>query len=225
MNAARRIATLDGAALRARLRACLAGRYAPASELPTLAGLPPELTANYRHLLPPNPTPAAVLIPIVDHAAGLTVLLTERAPDLRHHPGQISFPGGRIEAGDSGPIDAALRETQEEIGLGREHVEVLGLLVDHVIMTGYRVTPVVGLVSPGTVLRIDPTEVAAVFEVPLVFVLDPANHRLRQRSIGAQLVEVYDMPYGTRNIWGATAGMLMSLYRLLAATSAEEAPP
>jgi len=205
------------AELRARLRRRLAGTR-PGTEGPaSLAGLPPGGTERYRHLLPHAPAAAAVLIPIVDHPHGLTVLLTERSRDLRHHPGQIAFPGGRVEPGDAGPVAAALRESEEEIGLAAGCVEVLGFLADHLVMTGYRVTPVVGLVGPGFALTIDPTEVAAVFEVPLAFVLDPANHRLRSRPLGGGVVDVYEMPYGEHHIWGATAGMLTSLSRLVGA--------
>jgi 8-oxo-dGTP pyrophosphatase MutT (NUDIX family) len=177
--------------------------------------MPPDEARRHAHLFPQQPEPAAVLVPLVDHADGLTVLLTERAPDLRHHPGQISFPGGRLEAHDAGPVAAALRETEEEIGLAREHVEVLGFLPDHVVFTGYRVTPVVALVRPGIALRLDPVEVAGTFELPLAFVMDPANHRAWTRTIGGATAQVYDLPYGTRSVWGATAGMLMTLYALL----------
>jgi 8-oxo-dGTP pyrophosphatase MutT (NUDIX family) len=217
-----RTAAAPEADLRRRLRARLAGTRPSAPGEGTLAGLPRELSDRYRHLLPATLTKAAVLVPIVDHADGLTVLLTERAPDLRHHPGQISFPGGRLEAADQGPVEAALRETEEEIGLPRDAVEVLGFLPDHLIVTGYSVTPVVALVAPGTPLTLDPVEVAAVFEVPLAFVLDPANHRLRRRPIGEGVVELFDLPYGARNIWGATAGMLLTLYRLLSDPTAVE---
>jgi 8-oxo-dGTP pyrophosphatase MutT (NUDIX family) len=203
--------------LRALLRARLAGSRPSAPGEGTLAGLPKEIADQYRHLLPERLTPAAVLVPIVDHADGLTVLLTERAPDLRHHPGQISFPGGRLEPGDADAVAAALRESEEEIGLPASAVEVLGFLPDHLIVTGYAVTPVVGFVAPGTPLRLDPVEVAGVFEVPLAFVLDPANHRLRRRPLGGgATIDLYDVPYGGHNIWGATAGMLLTLYRLLA---------
>jgi len=206
---------VDGVAgLRSRLRAALAGSRPSLPGEESLAGLPIEVTARYRHLIPADATAAAVLVPVIDHADGLTVLLTERASDLRHHPGQISFPGGRLEPDDDGPVAAALRETEEEIGLSREHVEVLGFLPDHVILTGYRVTPVVGLVRPGFTMSIDAMEVASVFEVPLSFILDPANHHLRRRNVGIEHVDVYDLPFGTRNIWGATAGMLVSLTRL-----------
>ena len=205
----------DAAQLRTLLRARLARAVAP--EEARLAGLSPELSRRYRHLVPPNPTPAAVLVPIVDRGAELHVLLTERAPGLRLHAGQISFPGGRLEPLDLGAVAAALRETEEEIGLPAAQVEVLGLLPDHLIISGYRVTPVVGLVTPGAPLKLDPNEVARVFEIPLAFVLDPRNLRLRERPIGTDVVEVYDIPYGGRNIWGATAGMLMTLAQLLGA--------
>jgi 8-oxo-dGTP pyrophosphatase MutT (NUDIX family) len=155
-----------------------------------------------------------VLVPLVHHADGLSVLLTERAADLRNHPGQISFPGGRIETGES-PLDAALRETEEEIGLDRRHVEVLGYLPCHLIVSGYCVTPIVAAVQPGVPLRLDPVEVAGTFEVPFAHVMDPANHRARVRKFGDEEVEVFDIPYGARNIWGATAGMLLTLCRML----------
>ena len=204
--------------LRQRLRARLAGTSPGGAATERLAGLSPADSVRFRHLLPESLTAAAVLVPIVDHADGLTVLLTERAPELRHHPGQIAFPGGRLEAGDADPVAAALRETREEIGLDPRHIEVLGFLPNHLIVTGYRVTPVVGLIAPGVPLTLDPLEVAAVFELPLVYLLDPAHHRAARRSIGGTEIEVYDIPFGMRNVWGATAGMLMTLYWLLAAT-------
>ncbi len=203
------------AELRARLRARLAGTAPSGAAGAMLAGLPPEMSAQYLHLLPVDPAWAAVLVPIIDHATQLTVLFTERAPELRHHAGQISFPGGRVEAGDAGPVATALREAEEEIGLEPRHVEVLGFLPDQLIATGFRVTPVVALVAPELPLRLDATEVAAVFEVPLAFLLDAANHRFRRRPIGDGKIDVYDIPYGNRNIWGATAGMLVALYRQL----------
>ncbi|HJS22492.1 MAG TPA: CoA pyrophosphatase [Steroidobacteraceae bacterium] len=180
-----------------------------------LAGLPPELSASFSHLMPVAPIPAAVLVPIVDHPGGLTVLLTQRAADLKNHAGQISFPGGRIEAADDGPMAAALRETHEEIGLERGFVDVFGYLPDHLIISGYRVTPVVAFVRPGFELALDRSEVTDAFEVPLDFLLDPSNHKARRRKLGEGEIEVYDIPYGERNIWGATAGMLMTLYRLV----------
>lgn len=203
--------------LRALLRERLAGTVPGDPADARIAGLPPDVGRPLRHLLPEHPTPAAVLIPIVNHPDGLTVLLTERAADLRHHPGQISFPGGRFEPGESDPVAAALRETEEEIGLDRRHVEVLGFLPDQLIITGYRVTPVVALVEPGTEFRLDPVEVAAVFEVPLRHVLDPANHVPRRRALGGGFVMLNEIPCGTRTIWGATAGMLVALSNVLRA--------
>lgn len=215
--ASRVAAAPANALLRTRLRERLGRAPAVEGEDAFLAGLPPELSASFSHLLPAAPIPAAVLIPIVDHSEQLTVLLTQRAADLKNHAGQISFPGGRIEQDDAGPLQAALRETEEEIGLERRFVEVVGYLPDHLIISGYRVTPVVGLVRPGFSLALDTTEVTETFEVPLSFVLDPANHKARRRKLGEGEIEVYDIPYGGRNIWGATAGMIITLYRLLRA--------
>lgn len=201
--------------IRTRLRERLGATQAALGDDASLAGLPPELSASFSHLIPVAPIPAAVLVPIVDHADQLTVLLTQRAADLKNHAGQICFPGGRIEATDNGPLQAALREAEEEIGLERSFVKVVGFLPDHLIISGYRVTPVVALVRPGFALKLDLTEVTDTFEVPLDFVLDPANHKARRRKLGEGEIEVYDIPYGERNIWGATAGMLMTLYRLV----------
>jgi 8-oxo-dGTP pyrophosphatase MutT (NUDIX family) len=185
----------------------------PRSAVP--AGFSTEVDAAIRQYFPAAPVAAAVLVPLVDREEGLSVLLTQRASHLKNHAGQISFPGGRIEAADEGPLAAALRETEEEIGLSREHVTFTGYLEPHLVMTGYWVTPVVGFVQPGFDLRLDRREVAATFEVPLSHILDAANHQSRERMLGTAKVLVYDIPYGERHIWGATAGMLMSLYRLL----------
>jgi 8-oxo-dGTP pyrophosphatase MutT (NUDIX family) len=156
--------------------------------------------------------PAAVLIPVVAHPGELSVLLTRRTQHLHDHAGQISFPGGRVEAADRNVYDTALRETAEEIGLAPERVEVLGCLSDYLTVTGYRVTPVVGIVSPPFELTLDAFEVAEVFEVPLAFLLDPANHQ--RNCVIHQGVErrYYAMPYERHYIWGATAGMVMNLY-------------
>lgn len=170
---------------------------------------------NVRSFFPSSPAAAAVLVPIVDHEDGLSVLLTQRATHLKNHAGQISFPGGRIEATDEGPLAAALRETEEEIGLSREHVTFVGYLEPHLVLTGYWVTPVVGFVRPGFALQLDSREVDSTFEVPLTHILDSANHTSRERMLGTTPVRVYDIPYGERHIWGATAGMLLGLYRLL----------
>jgi 8-oxo-dGTP pyrophosphatase MutT (NUDIX family) len=190
-----------------------------------LAGAPPELMEKVRGLLPPGRVPAAVLVPLVEREAGLTVLLTQRAATLKDHAGQISFPGGRIEAEDSDPWHAALREAHEEIGLSANCVEFAGYLPDHVVVSGFRVTPVVGFVSPDYKLRVAKSEVHDVFEVPLSFILDAANHKSRSRKLGDLNIDVYDIPYGKRNIWGATAGMLMTFRRLLLQHAAQPGNP
>ncbi len=179
-------------------------------------GLTSAETQQYQSLFPVAPTPAAVLVPLVTRAAEPTVLLTQRATQLRNHAGQISFPGGRIESADTGPASAALREAREEVGLEARFVSVVGYLPDHVLMSGFRVTPVVGFVEPGFELALDAQEVQDTFEVPLSFVFEPANHRVRRRrfGFGDAEIELHDIPYGERNIWGATAGMLLTLYRL-----------
>ena len=179
------------------------------------AGVTPDVIPAIRQYFPASPTPAAVLVPIVDRPNDLTVLLTQRASHLKHHPGQISFPGGRIETHDAGPLEAALRETEEEVGLSREFVRLVGYLDPQLVLSGYWVTPVVAFVQPGFQLRLDESEVAATFEVPLAHILDPANHRLRERMIGDVPIQVYDIPFREYNIWGATAGIVMSLYRTL----------
>jgi 8-oxo-dGTP pyrophosphatase MutT (NUDIX family) len=185
----------------------------PRSAVP--AGFSAEVDAAVRQYFPAAPVAAAVLVPIVDREEGLSVLLTQRASHLKNHAGQISFPGGRIEGSDEGPLAAALRETEEEIGLSREHVTFTGYLEPHLVLTGFWVTPVVGFVQPGFELQLDRSEVESTFEVPLLHILDPANHKGRERMLGATKVLVHDIPYGEHHIWGATAGMLMSLYRLL----------
>lgn len=182
-----------------------------------LAGASPELIARMRAAMPAQRIPAAVLVPLVERAAGLTVLLTERAATLKDHAGQISFPGGRIEPDDQDAWHAALREAFEEIGLASTLVEFAGYLPDHYVITGFRVTPVVGFVNPEYSLRVAKAEVHDVFEVPLDFILDATNHKARRRQLGDIEFEVHDIPYGARNIWGATAGMLLSLRRMLKA--------
>ncbi len=178
-------------------------------------GLEPQQVQELRKLLPAEFSRAAVLVPLVDRPQGLTVLLTQRASHLKNHPGQISFPGGRMEATDTSPWEAALRETEEEIGLARDFVSLAGYLRDHFVISGYIVTPVVGFVRPGFELSLDATEVVEVFEVPLDFLLDPAHHVPRERHFGGHTFQSYEMPYEGRHIWGATAGMLLSFYRLL----------
>ncbi len=160
-------------------------------------------------------TPAAVLFPIIVRDAGHTVMLTQRTAHLRDHAGQISFPGGRVEADDLSPTHTALRETEEEVGLSRERVEILGFLPEYRTGTGFRVTPVVGLVHPPFDLQPDPFEVAEVFEVPLAFLLDPANHQRHEMHYRGALRQYFAMPYGDYFIWGATAGMIRSLSQRL----------
>ena len=160
---------------------------------------------------------AAVLVPIVARPDELTVLFTRRTGHLKAHSGQVSFPGGRAEARDVSPEATALRETHEEIGLGPERVELLGRLADYHTRTGFRVTPVVGLVTPPLDLNPDAFEVEEVFEVPLSFLLDPANHQRHAREFQGRMVHYFAIPYRDYYIWGATAGMLVNFYRHLAA--------
>ena len=160
--------------------------------------------------------PAAVLIPIVAHDEALTLLFTRRATHLRDHSGQVSFPGGRVAAGDATPEATALREAQEEIGLAPARVELLGRLPQYHTRTGFRITPVVGVVAPPLVLKADANEVEEIFEVPLAFLLDPANHQRQSREWQGELRWFYAMPYQSHYIWGATAGMLVNLSRHLA---------
>ena len=160
-------------------------------------------------------TPAAVLVPLVERPEELTVLLTLRTDHLRDHAGQISFPGGRIEPGDGSPEAAALRETEEEIGLPPARFDVIGRLDDYDTRTGFAVTPVVGMVSPPLGLRLDAREVAETFEVPLAFILDPANHERHNKKLGGAKRMFHVIPYESRYIWGATAGILVNLYEVL----------
>lgn len=159
--------------------------------------------------------PAAVLVPLVERPEGLTVLLTRRTEHLHHHPGQVSFPGGRCEAADQGPVGAALRETAEEIGLAARFVTPAGFLDPYRTVTGFLVTPVVGFVRPGFHMELDEFEVAEVFEVPLTFVLDPRNHERRSRSFEGNKRHFWVLPYRHYYIWGATAAMLVNLYEKL----------
>lgn len=162
-----------------------------------------------------SPRPAAVLVGLVEREDGFTVLLTRRTDHLQHHAGQVSFPGGRIEEQDATPAQAALRETEEEIGLHRSHIDLIGRLDDYITGTGFCVTPLVGLIRPPFDLMPDPFEVAEVFEVPLSFLLDPANHQLCEKDVKGSLKRYFAMPYGRHYIWGATAGILMNLYEVL----------
>lgn len=181
----------------------------------------PDIAADARLLAPAREErPAAVLVPLVERAHGLQVLLTRRTDHLHDHAGQISFPGGRMDEGDAGPVATALRETHEEIGLAHAQIEVIGQLPDYLTATGYRVVPVVGLVQPPFELRLDAFEVAEAFEVPLAFLMNPAHHEQRVIEWQGQLRRFYAMPWQDQRryfIWGATAAMLRNLYRFLAA--------
>ena len=172
-----------------------------------------------------GPTPAAVLVPLVQRPEGLRVLLTERTAHLRDHAGQVSFPGGRVDPGDAHAVDTALREAEEEIGLARRQVEVLGELPVYATVTNFQVTPVVALVEPPSVLTLDAFEVAEAFEVPLEFLMTPAHHRRHEFEFNGLPRRFLSMPWhGAPDaaatpreyfIWGATAAMLRNLYRFL----------
>ena len=161
-------------------------------------------------------TPAAVLVPLIDHRYGMSVLLTQRTAHLTAHAGQISFPGGRVEDADPDDVAAALRETEEEVGLPRDRVSVIGRLDTYVTGTGFEIAPIVGIVDPPVPISIDPFEVAEAFEVPLSFILDRRNHQRIEREVGAHNRAYFVLPYEGRNIWGATAGILVNLAEVLA---------
>jgi 8-oxo-dGTP pyrophosphatase MutT (NUDIX family) len=158
--------------------------------------------------------PAAVLAPIVARPEGATVLLTQRASALRQHSGQVAFPGGKIEETEA-PLAAALRETKEEIGLDRNHIEPLGWLDPYLTGTGFRILPMVAIVEPPFSLAINALEVDDVFETPLSFLMNPANHQRQSREWQGRLRHFYVMPYENRYIWGATAGIIRNLYERL----------
>jgi 8-oxo-dGTP pyrophosphatase MutT (NUDIX family) len=171
-----------------------------------------------------TPSAAAVLVGLVQRDDGLSVLLTRRTEHLREHAGQVSFPGGRVEAADADAIDAALRETEEEIGLPRSHIEVIGQLPVYTTITNFVVTPVVALIEPPFTLALDPFEVAEAFEVPLPFLMTPAHHQRHQIELNGRRRQFLSMPWDGQGsdgvsrrffIWGATAAMLRNLYGFL----------
>ena len=180
-----------------------------------LAEMPQRLQEALAGSMPEPLQAAAVLVPIVRRPAGPTLLLTVRASHLRHHAGQISFPGGRMEACDADAAAAALRETAEELGIATNQIEPLGYLTDHVVRTGFRITPLVALLEPDFTLTLDHTEVAEAFELPLTFALASTNYRARRRTLREVELEVWELPYGEHVIWGATAGMLAQLRSVL----------
>lgn len=206
--------TLSPATIRERLT----GTGAP--EDPRSVVLPPELDSwpeSLRRQLTRDLKVAGVLIPIIAHQDACTVLFTERSPHLRYHAGQVSFPGGRMEPGDADILATALRETREEVGIEPSIVEIAGFLPVLPTVSGYAVTPIVGLVPPGTPIRPDPTEVERVFEVPLDFLLEPANRRYSERDVYGERVSVSEYRYAAEHIWGATASILAMLSRALRA--------
>jgi 8-oxo-dGTP pyrophosphatase MutT (NUDIX family) len=209
-SAERRVAEVDVAAIRARFLASAPWQPVQSGDQPGAGAGPGE-----------GLRPAAVLVPLVERDDGLTVLLTRRTDHLSHHPGQISFPGGRCEDGDEGPAGTALRETEEEIGLPRDRVEVLGTVGTYVTGTGYHVTPVVGLIRPPFELRPDPDEVADVFEIPLAVVLDARNHQRNTVVTGRGRRQYHAIPHGPFYIWGATAAMLLNFRAFLQSTGGQ----
>jgi len=176
--------------------------------------------ASALETLPEVSSVAAVLVPIVLHPQDPTLLLTQRASHLRAHGGQISFPGGRFEAQDADVAAAAVRETGEEIGIAASAIDPIGFLSDHVVLTGYRITPVVALLQSGVTPEPDGTEVAEVFELPLGFALAAANYRVGRRTIREVEVDTWELSFGPYNIWGATAGILANLREVFAGAAA-----
>jgi 8-oxo-dGTP pyrophosphatase MutT (NUDIX family) len=173
-------------------------------------------------MAPASPlVPAAVLVPLVARAARVTALLTQRTDNLASHKGQISFPGGHAEPGDGSPEETALRETEEEIGLDRRHVEIIGRLDPYATRTGFLVTPVVGWVVPPFELTPDPREVAEVFEVPVAHFLEPGNFQRMTRVIAGTVSAFYAVPYESHYIWGVTAGMLKNFFDILCGPAAD----
>ena len=203
-------------ALRERILRRFAGS-APRHELADwrLLGVDAEGSRRLARHFPPDPVPAAVLMPLVDRPEGLTVLLTQRSNDMPSHPGQISFPGGKVDDCDADPLACAIREAHEEIGLTPDLVEPLGYLDSYRTGTGFQINPVVGLVTPGFDPVLDPREVLEVFEVPLAFLMDPDNHQKASREWRGRERFFYAMPYQGRYIWGATAGMLKNMHQRL----------
>jgi 8-oxo-dGTP pyrophosphatase MutT (NUDIX family) len=207
-----RAAALSAATIRQRLT----GTGAPADPLAVV--MPPEFDRwpePLRRRMTRDLKAAGVLVPIIVHDEACTVLFTQRASHLRYHAGQVSFPGGRMEAGDADILATALRETREEVGIEPSTVEIVGFLSPLATVSGYAVTPIVGLVPPGTPILPDPTEVERVFEVPLDFLLAPGNRGLAEREVHGERVAVSEYRYAAEHIWGATASILLMLGRAL----------
>ena len=205
--------TVDEIVGRVRARSMRLASGLPVSQPP----LGSDFSLNGLVVAPQTWRAASVLMPLVDRKGGVTVLLTQRTDDMPSHAGQIAFPGGRRQAEDVDAVATALRETEEEVGLDRSFVDVLGMVDHYRTGTSYEITPVVGIVTPGFTLKADPREVADVFEVPLDHFLDERNHRIDSRVWQGRERRYYAMPYGERYIWGATAGMLKNLHFILTA--------
>lgn len=199
--------------MRERILSRLAGtRAAPDPAAAAVAALNPELARAFASL---RLTPAAVLVPLIERPAGLSLLFTRRTEHLRDHAGQISFPGGRVEPDDAGPLHTALRESEEEVGLPGDQVHVAGYLPARAVVTGFAVTPVVGFAAPDLAHVADPREVADVFEVPLHWFLDPANRIASTRNWGGVQFSVCEYHYDAHRIWGATAQILDEFAKLI----------
>ncbi len=198
-----------------RLRRGLAAAPNHDPDLWQIAGQPLSAFAGVRAAMTETPRAAAVLVPIIDRADLPTLLMTTRAGHLRQHAGQISFPGGGIEASDDDVLGAALRETEEEIGIDSSYVQPLGFLPDQIVLTGFRITPVVALVRPGFSLRVDASEVAEVFEIPLEYLSDAGNFHSTRRTLRGVEITLNDLHFEGRVVWGATAGMLQMLRAVL----------
>ncbi|NOR66847.1 MAG: CoA pyrophosphatase [Woeseiaceae bacterium] len=198
------------------IRERLAGTRMPTDPLAVV--MPPGSRAwpeDLRRKMCENLKPAGVLIPILEYPDGLSVLLTQRSADLKIHAGQVSFPGGRMEPADADITVTALRETHEEVGIRPEQVDIAGYLQPMLTVTGYAVTPIVGLIQPGISLTLDHSEVEHAFEVPLSFLLDDSNQRQSEREFLGVAVPIVEFNYATMRIWGATASMLVALRHTL----------
>ena len=200
----------------ALLQERLAGTRAPEDPLDVVMPAGSERWPDLmRELTARTLRPAGVLIPVIERAAGLSVLLTQRSAELKHHAGQVSFPGGRMEEHDRDVVHAALRETHEEVGIPPADISIVGYLPPMLTVTGYAVTPVVGLLTDGIALQIDHTEVEYAFEVPLAFLLDSRNERALEREYRGRRIPTVEFHYEGERIWGATASMLIELRKTL----------